>query len=86
MGFIEGYDLATIVGQPTVGTNGNINPFKLLDGFGVNWTGMKVFRHDGSLHHTVGILPDVYVERTIEGVKSGKDEFLEKAIEVIQSK
>src|SRR5690606_7422817 len=27
MSFIEGYQLATLVGQPTAGTNGNINPF-----------------------------------------------------------
>jgi len=27
MGYIEGYKLATIVGQPTAGTNGDVNPF-----------------------------------------------------------
>lgn len=30
MSFIKEYQLATIVGQPTAGTNGNINPFTLL--------------------------------------------------------
>ncbi|GAA4900851.1 hypothetical protein GCM10023311_28140 [Flaviramulus aquimarinus] len=83
MSFIEGYKLATIVGQPTAGTNGNINPFKLLGNFNVNWTGMKVIKHDGSQHHAIGILPNIYVNKTIEGVKSGKDEFLEKAIQVV---
>lgn len=81
MGFIEGYDLATIVGQPTAGTNGNINPFQVLGGIMLNWTGMKVFKHNGTQHHGIGILPDVPVEKTIAGVKAGKDEFLEKAIE-----
>ncbi|WP_034058269.1 S41 family peptidase [Lacinutrix jangbogonensis] len=83
MSFIEHYNLATIIGQPTAGANGNVNPFALLANYRMSWTGMKVVKHDGSQHHAVGILPDIYVNKTVEGVKSGKDEFLEKAIEVI---
>ncbi|WP_051935877.1 S41 family peptidase [Salegentibacter sp. Hel_I_6] len=83
MSFIEGYELATIVGQPTAGTNGNINPFTLLGNYTISWTGMKVVKHDGSQLHAKGIIPYIYVNKTIDGVKSGKDEFLEKALEVI---
>ncbi|HLW31911.1 MAG TPA: S41 family peptidase, partial [Aequorivita sp.] len=83
MSFIEGYQLATIVGQPTAGTNGNVNPFTILGNFTISWTGMKVVKHDGSQHHAIGVLPDIYVNKSIEGVKLGKDEFLEKAVEVI---
>ena len=85
MSFIEGYNLATIVGQPTAGTNGNVNSFSLLGNYSISWTGLKVVKHDGSQHHGIGILPDIYVSKTIEGVKSEKDEFLEKAIEVISN-
>jgi C-terminal processing protease CtpA/Prc len=83
LGLIKGYKLATLVGQPTAGANGNINPFGLAANYTINWTGMKVLKQDGSQHHAVGVLPDVYVSRTIAGIESGKDEFLEKAIEVI---
>ncbi len=82
MGYIEGYKLGTIVGQPTAGTNGNINPFQLPGGYSMSWTGMKVTKHDGSQHHAVGVLPNIYVSRTIEGIKAGRDEFLEKAVEL----
>ena len=82
MGYIEGFRLATIVGQPTAGTNGNVNPFTLPGGYRVSWTGMRVVKHDGSPHHGVGIIPHVRAERTIKGVKAGRDEFLEKAIEI----
>jgi C-terminal processing protease CtpA/Prc len=82
MGFIEHYKLATIVGQPTAGTNGNINPFNLPGGYYISWTGMKVQKHDGSQHHGVGILPHVYVQKTIKGIQENRDEFLEKAIEI----
>ncbi len=84
MGYIEGYELGTIIGQPTAGTNGNINPFELPGGYSLSWTGMKVNKHDGSQHHALGVTPDIYVSKTIEGVKAGKDEFLEKAIELTE--
>lgn len=82
MGFIEHYDLATIVGQPSAGTNGNVNRFQVPGGYNITWTGMKVFKHDGSPLHGVGILPDVYVQKTIQGIRENRDEFLEKAIEL----
>lgn len=82
MGYIEGYDLATIVGQPTAGTNGNVNGFRLPGGISIRWTGMKVLKHDGTQHHGIGILPDVYMEKTIQGLMENRDEFLEKAIEL----
>jgi C-terminal processing protease CtpA/Prc len=82
LGYIEGYKLATIICQPSAGTNGNVNPFSLPGGYIVTWTGMKVVKHNGTQHHGVGIKPDIYVEKTIQGIKDGRDEFLEKAIEV----
>jgi C-terminal processing protease CtpA/Prc len=83
MGIVEAYHLGEIVGGPTAGTNGNINPFVLPGGYRVVWTGMKVTKHDGSQHHGVGIQPTVPVARTIQGVAAGRDELLEKAIEVV---
>ena len=83
MGFIKDLKLATIVGQPTAGTNGNINPFTLPGGYTISWTGMLVKNHDGSKHHLKGIVPDVFVERTIKGIKEGRDEFLDKALEIV---
>ena len=82
MGFIEGKKIATIIGQPSAGTNGDVNPFTLPGNYSISWTGMKVTKHDGSQHHGIGIKPDVYVTKTINGVKENRDEFLEKAIEI----
>jgi C-terminal processing protease CtpA/Prc len=82
LGIVEHYRLAEIVGGPTAGTNGHVNPFGLPGGYQVTWTGMKVLKHDGSQHHGVGILPTVPVERTIARVAAGRDEVLERGIEV----
>jgi C-terminal processing protease CtpA/Prc len=86
LGYIEGYKLATIVGQPSAGTNGNVNPFWLPGGYTIYWTGMKVVKHNGSQQHGIGILPNVYVTKTIKGIKEDRDEFLEKAIEIAKQK
>ncbi|MBE9045814.1 hypothetical protein IQ255_15615 [Pleurocapsales cyanobacterium LEGE 10410] len=83
LGIIEHYRLAEIVGQPTAGTNGNVNELILPGDYKIWWTGMKVLKHDGSRHHGVGILPTVPLERTIQGVAEGRDEFLERAIEIV---
>jgi C-terminal processing protease CtpA/Prc len=83
LGMVEHYKLAEIVGGPTAGTNGNVNPFELPGGYSVIWTGMKVLKHDGSRHHGIGILPTVPVAPTLKGVREGRDEVLEKGIETV---
>jgi hypothetical protein len=84
MSFIEHYKLAEIVGQPTAGANGNVIPFNLPGGYRVTFTGMKVVKHDGSQHHTVGILPTVPARRTLDGIRENRDELLEKALELVR--
>jgi C-terminal processing protease CtpA/Prc len=81
LGMVEHYHLgALVVGEATAGTNGNVNPFSVPGGYRILWTGMKVRKHDGSRHHGVGIQPTVGVNRTVQGIREGRDELLEKAI------
>ncbi len=61
----------------------NVNPLTLPGGCTISWTGMRVLKHDGSRHHGVGITPTVPADRTIAGVAAGRDELLERAIEVV---
>jgi C-terminal processing protease CtpA/Prc len=84
MGIVEYYKLGEIVGGPTAGTNGNINPFTLPGGYTLIWTGMKVLKHDGSQHHGVGIRPTIPVSRTRAGVAAGRDELLERAVQAVK--
>jgi len=83
MGIVEAYKLAAIVGEPTAGTNGDINPFNLPGNYTVIWTGLKVLKHDGSQHHGIGIQPTVPVSRTIRGIREGRDEQLERALSIV---
>lgn len=82
LSYIEGYNLATIVGETTAGTNGNYNLFSLPGGYRIRWTGMKVIKHDGSQFHGIGIEPDIIVRKSIAGIKAGIDEQLEVAIQI----
>lgn len=81
---IEGERLAFIVGEPTAGTNGDINPFTLPGGYSITWTGLKVTKQDGSRHHGVGIRPTHTVHRTLAGVRAGRDEQLEAALALVR--
>lgn len=83
MGIVEAYKLGEIVGGPTAGTNGNINPFALPGGFNLVWTGMQVLKHDHSRHHGVGIQPTVPARRTVAGIAAGRDEVLEAAVKKV---
>jgi len=49
--------LAEIVGSPTAGANGNVSPFSVPGGITISWTGMRVLKHDGRQHHTIGVTP-----------------------------
>jgi Peptidase family S41 len=84
LGIVEHEKLGALVGGPTAGTNGNVNPVALPGGYQLYWTGMKVLKHDGSRHHGIGIQPTVTVSRTVAGVAQGRDELLEKAIEAVK--
>lgn len=84
MEVVEYYGLAEIVGSTTAGTNGSINQFQVPGGCTLVFTGMKVLKHDGSQHHTIGIKPTIPVERTRAGVAAGRDEVLAAGIIAVQ--
>jgi hypothetical protein len=83
VGYVEALGLGIIVGGATAGTNGNVNAFDLPSGMKIAFTGMRVTRHDGSRFHLVGVQPDVRVEPTLEGIRAGRDEVLERALELV---
>jgi C-terminal processing protease CtpA/Prc len=86
LGIIDHYKLGTLVGDTTAGTNGNINMIPLMGDYSIMWTGMKVIKHDGSQHHLIGFKPDYPVSRTIQAIKEGRDEYLEKAKMILEEK
>lgn len=73
----------TIIGSTTAGADGNVSTIILPGGLRTMISGIGVYYPDGKETQRIGIIPDVRVEPTINGIKTGRDEVLEKAIEII---
>lgn len=86
MGYVADRKLGTIVGSATAGTNGNVASITTPGRFVVAFTGMRVTRHDGKApFHLAGVAPDVPCAPTVEGLRAGRDEVLEKGLAVARA-
>ncbi len=72
----------TVVGSQTAGALGNVSKFPIIQRLYTAMTGVGVFYPDGTEVQRKGIRPDINVEQTISGIIEGRDEILEKAIEI----
>lgn len=77
---------ATVIGSTTAGADGNISQFYLPGGINTVISGIGVYYPDGRETQRVGIIPDIEVQPSIAGIRSGRDELIDKAVEVIQEK
>jgi C-terminal processing protease CtpA/Prc len=75
---------ATFVGSPTNGTDGTVTSMVLPGGIEVKFTQQDVRHADGRQLQRVGIQPHVFASPTIAGIRAGRDEVLDKGIEVLQ--
>ena len=83
LSFIKTFPNVTLIGQPTAGSNGNAASINIPGNYSVLFTATGMSYPDGTSAVCDGIQPDIYVKRTIEGIKNNKDDVLERAIEYI---
>lgn len=74
---------STVIGSTTAGADGNVSQFYLPGGISTMISGIGVYYPDGKETQRIGIVPDIELKPTIQGIKEGKDELLDKAIEII---
>ncbi|TKG90796.1 peptidase S41 [Puteibacter caeruleilacunae] len=74
---------STIIGSTTAGADGNVSSISLPGGMRTMISGIGVYYPNGEETQRVGIVPDIEVHPTIAGIKDGRDELVEKAVEVI---
>ena len=73
-----------VIGSTTAAADGNVSTEFYLPGeIMTAITGIGVYYPNGGETQRIGIVPDIEVKPTIEGIKNGRDELIEKAIEVI---
>jgi Tfp pilus assembly protein PilZ len=72
-----------VVGSQTAGADGNVINISLPRNIETRFSGIGVFYPNGTNAQRVGVRIDHYVTPTIEGIRAGRDELLEKALEII---
>jgi C-terminal processing protease CtpA/Prc len=78
---IKSVAAVTFIGSRTSGANGGVTRTILPGGIVVNFTGQSVRHADGSQLQRVGIVPDIEAHPTLRGIRDGRDDVLERAIE-----
>lgn len=71
---------AIVVGSTTAGADGNISSIPLPGGINTLISGIGVFYPDNGPTQRIGILPDLEVRPTIQGIREGRDEVLEAGV------
>jgi len=84
--FFEAANHTEFIGSHTTGANGDVTNFNVPGGINILFTGQSVRHADGRQLQRIGLVPDLEVRPTIEGIQNGKDEVLEGAIQYLQRK
>jgi hypothetical protein len=84
--FFETANGTKFVGSPTAGANGDVTNFCVPGGIWIYFTGQAVRHADGRQLQRIGLVPDVEVRPTIRGIRAGKDEVLDMAIDYLRSR
>jgi C-terminal processing protease CtpA/Prc len=75
---------AVVVGSTTAGADGNVSAIPLPGDLGTMVSGLGVFYPDHKPTQRIGILPDVIVGPTVQGIAAGRDEVLETAVRLME--
>jgi C-terminal processing protease CtpA/Prc len=76
---------ATVVGSTTAGADGNVSYILLPGNVRTAISGLGVYYPDGHETQRIGIVPDVEVKPTSKGIAEGRDEVLEKAVQLVET-
>ncbi len=80
---LQAADNVITVGSQTAGADGNVSTLELGGGIKTSISGIGIFYPDGTETQRKGVKVDVEVHPTIQGLQEGRDEVLEKALELI---
>jgi len=73
------------IGSPTQGANGDVTYFQAPGNIRINFSGHNVTWPDGKQLQRVGLTPDIEVRPTIEGIRAGRDEVLDRAVRYLET-
>jgi C-terminal processing protease CtpA/Prc len=70
-----------VVGSQTSGADGTVSAISVPGAQSTTITGVGVYYPDGTLTQGIGIVPDLEVRPTIAGIRAGRDELIEAAVQ-----
>jgi C-terminal processing protease CtpA/Prc len=75
---------ATLIGSHTADAEGSANPFYVPGGIPIMFSSGTGTYLDGQPRKPIGLVPDIEVKPTILGIRSGRDEVLDRAVQYLQ--
>jgi C-terminal processing protease CtpA/Prc len=77
---LEAANRTAVIGGPSAGSNGDPTNFVLPGGITVSFSGHDIRHGNSGQLQRLGLQPELLVLPTIQGVRQGRDEVLEKAL------
>ncbi|MBO0929427.1 S41 family peptidase [Fibrella aquatilis] len=81
--FFEAANGTEFIGSPTAGANGDVTNFAIPGGITLSFSGHDVRHADGRQLQQVGLQPKILVRPTLSGIRAGKDEVLDRAVQYL---
>lgn len=83
--FFEAANGTRFIGSHTAGANGDVTFLTVPGGLAVRFSGHDVRHADGRQLQRIGLIPDIEVTPTLQGIREGRDEVLDRAIRWLDS-
>jgi C-terminal processing protease CtpA/Prc len=79
--FFEAANGTKFAGSRSAGADGDVTNITVPGGIVISFSGQAIRHADGRPLQRVGLIPDIEAKPTIAGIRAGRDEVLEKALE-----
>lgn len=84
--FLEAANRTEFVGSPTAGADSVLSRFSVPGGVTISFSGEDIRHANGGKLQRLGLQPSLTVDPTLKGIRTGKDEVVEKALEFVLPK
>ena len=84
--FLEAANKTEFIGSPTAGAHSVFTKLMIPGGVTISFSGEDIRHANGGKLQRLGLQPNVTVAPTLTGIRTGKDEVLEKALDYVSPK
>lgn len=74
-----------VIGSQTAGADGDVSIIPFPGGIFSYYSGLGAYHPDYSVTQRIGLVPDIQVKPTLQGLLNGEDEYLNRALDYIRT-